>query len=371
MYYFLFIYTIVLCLIFYKYGVGQMNTKTNITIVLSSTRIKINRNKLIIWIILIALPFIYLSTQRDFSIGTDTSGTYQLIYYNGYAKNGWNVPLYEFLYIYYVKLMYAINKEYRFLLFATSAIICIGFITYFLKKANKLNVVVALCSFIALVFCFSLNGQRQALAMTMSLVFLTLLEKRKTFYSIVVLILIFFVHASGLVLAIYYIPYFFKDQFKDKKIIPIAFIIAPLLLPLIINLVTRIPIFARYQDNLGSFDLLNVNTKFLIFPLLMLPFIILFWDKLIKLQADNYIHLCGYVFIYSAILMSGYLWYAFRMMYYFVPSEIIIVSQLEKCCNKRQKILINSYILISLLLYFVFVYVMRDTDSIYPYRFGI
>lgn len=371
MYYFLFIYTIVLGLIFYKYGVGQISTKRSITIVLSNTRIKINRNKLIIWIILIALPFIYLSTQRDFSIGTDTSGTYQLIYYNGYCKNQWEVPLYESLYIYYVKLMYAINNEYRFLLFSTSAIICIGFITFFLKKSKELNVVIALCAFIPLVFCFSLNGQRQALAMTMSLVFFRLLEKRKPLHSFIALILIVFVHASGLVLIIYYIPYFFKDKFQSRKIIPIAFFAAPILLPLIFYIITRVPFFARYQDNLGAFNIENINTKYLLVPLLMLPVILIYWNKLIKLQTDNFIHLCGYVFIFSAILMSGYLWYAFRIMYYFVPSEIIIISQLGKCCKNNQKVYINAYILISLLIYFIFVYVMRDTDSIYPYRFGI
>ena len=186
----------------------------------------------------------------------------------------------------------------------------------------------------------------------------------------VVLILIVFVHITGLILGIYYIPYFFKDRKNAYKTIPALFFVAPALLPMIIYLVSRISVFSRFQSYINAFSLQILNTKFFVFPLLMLPLILLYWNKLIRLREDNFLHMGGYIFTFSAILLSGYLWYAFRIMYFFVPSEIIIISQLEKCCKKKHKLIINTYVILAMLGYFVFVYVMHDTDSIYPYMFA-
>lgn len=369
MYYLLFIYVIVFSYIFYKFYMKQTNRGKG-TLIISFKKRKYKCDiKLALWIIVASIPFIYISTMRDYSIGTDTNGTYSMIYYYGYAVNKWKVPLYESIYIYFVKLMYAINNEYRFLLFVTSTIICIGFFTYFIKKGKYLNLTVALCGFIALIFGFSLNGQRQVLAMTLSLVFLMFLEKRKPIHSLVVLTLIIFIHVTGVVLSIYYIPYFFKEKKKAQKVIPILFFVAPVLLPTIIYLVSKISYFSRFQRYISAFSIESVNIKYFMFPLLVLPLIFLNWNKLIGLQEDNFMHMCGYIFIFSAILFSGYLWYAFRLMYYFVPSEIILASQIEKCYRNKKRVLINSYIILALVVYFIFVYVMHDTDSIYPFIF--
>ena len=368
MYYFLFVYSIVFALIFHNHYVRQLKTVNNLPIPTTTTRKRTRKQRgLMLWCLILAFPFIYLSTLRDYSIGTDTNGTYKLIYYTGYAVHKWKVPLYESLYIYFVKLMYAVNSDYRFLLFATSAVISIGFIAYFLKRAKELNTSVCLCGFIVLIFCFSLNGQRQVLAMTMALLFFDYLESKRPFYALIVLILIAFVHVTGLVLGIYFIPYFFKDRKNAQKIIPALFFVAPVLLPLIIYFVSRISIFSRFQRYINAFDIQSINTKYFVFPLLMLPLIMLYWDKLIRLRENNFLHMCGYIFTFSAILLSGYLWYAFRILYYFAPSEIIIISQLEKCCKKKHKLIINAYIALSLIVYFIFVYVMHDTDEIYPY----
>ena len=370
MYYLLFMFTLVFSFVFGRCHISFASSKKRLNIASVRDRKTKTRKDLLLWIILGALPFIYLAAQRDFSIGTDTSGTYQIIYYYGYAQNNWHVPLYESVYIYFVKLVYLINSEYRFLLFLTSAIISIGFISYFLKREKEFNTSIALSGFLVLIYCFSLNGQRQGLAMVLSLLFFIFLENNKPLRAFAILIIIAFVHITGLVLIIYYIPYFFKNLKHAQRIIPAIFFFGPLLLPAVIYIVTRVSLFSKFQSFINAFSIQTINTKYFVFPVLMLPLIVFYWNKLTKLRKSNFMHMCGYVSIFSAILLSGYLWYAFRIMYYFIPSEIIIVSQLDKCCHKRQKILVNTYILASLLIYFVFVYVMHDTDSIYPYMFG-
>lgn len=86
----------------------------------------------------------------------------------------------------------------------------------------------------------------------------------------------------------------------------------------------------------------------------------------------NYIHLCGTVCIYAAILLSGYLWYAFRIMYFFFPSEIILLAQVEKCfSDKYSKWFANGYIVLAGIASFFLIYVIYGTDSVVPYLIGI
>ena len=340
----------------------------NKTVTLKYSNIKVGISLDFIWIILLSLPFIFLATYRDLSIGTDTNGVYRYIYYEGYAVDDWKSTIYEGLYLSFVKFLYWIKQDYRFLLFATSCIVCIGFIAFFLEKRNKLNPTMTITCFFVWIYCFSLNGQRQALALTLCLLVLICLEKRKPILAGIFIIIAAFVHISSLVMFIYYIPYLFGNNVKIRDKIPYLFFLGPVGLPIIISIVKHLPFFSRLAGYVANFSLNGVSTKFLLFPLLMAPLVGIYWNKFVELDNFNYMHLCGYIFIFSAVLLSGYATYAFRMMYYFVPSEIIILGQLDKCCkNKTNKIMVNTYILLGLIVSFFVVYVFHDTDSIYPY----
>lgn len=344
------------------------NTKT-VTIRFTHSKIRISLD--FIWVILISLPFILLGSYRDLSIGSDTNGVYRFIYYEGYAVNDWKATFYECLYIYLVKFLYWIKKDYRFLLLVTNCIICVGFIDFFIKKRKVINLSIAITSFFVLMYCFSLNGQRQALAVTFCLLAVICLEKRKPISAGIFIIIAAFIHITSLVMLIYYIPYIWGKNKNVRDKIPYLFFLGPVVLPIIISLVTHLPFFSKFAGSVQNFSLSGVNTKFLLFPLLIFPLIVAYWNRLVELDNSNYLHLCGYIFIFTTVFLSGYLWYAFRMMYYFVPSEIIILGQLDKCCkNKKDKIMVNTYIILALIVSFIVVYVFHDTDSIYPYILG-
>ena len=363
MYYFLlFIYILVVTLILMK--IAYKSKK----MMLRFSHIKISVSFDFIWVILLSLPFIYLATYRDLSIGTDTSGVYRGIYYQGYAVNKWKAGAYEGLYILFVRLSYWLKQDYRFLLLVTSGIICVSFSVFILKKRRKINPTIALACFFVWIYCFSLNLQRQALAVTVCLLVLLCLEKKRPVIAGVLIIVASFIHITSLIMFIYFIPYIWGKNEKLRGKLPYLFFFGPVALPIVISLVMHISLFSKFSGYVEQFSFGNVNSKFLLFPLLMLPLVLMYWNKLIVFDEANYLHLCGYICTFSAVFFSGYLWYAFRMMYYFIPSEIVILGQLEKCCmNKKNKIFINAYIILALIVSFLLVYVFNDTDSIYPY----
>lgn len=138
------------------------------------------------------------------------------------------------------------------------------------------------------------------------------------------------------------------------------------------SFIIKIPLLTKFITEVSSFNISSINSKFFLFPLLVAPLVLVYRKQLICMKSSNYIHLCGYIFIFTAVLFSGYIWYAFRILYFFVPSEIIIVAQLGKCAKSiKQRNFINIYITFALLVTFVCVYVYHDTDMIYPYRFMV
>ena len=144
-----------------------------------------------------------------------------------------------------------------------------------------------------------------------------------------------------------------RDRFIFDKLINLAFL-------------------SKFREYVQSFSFGNINLKFFLFQLAILPLLVICWSKLVKLNRMNYIHLCGTVCIYAAILLSGYLWYAFRIMYFFFPSEIILLAQVEKCfSDKYSKWFANGYIVLAGIASFFLIYVIYGTDSVVPYLIGI
>jgi hypothetical protein len=323
-----------------------------------------------IWILLLSLPFIYLSTYRDLSIGTDTDGVYYHTYFLGYAASGWKTPIREGLYIIFLRIVYWLKADYRFLLLVTSSIICLGFIAFFVARRRAINPMISIVCFMVIMFPFSMNAQRQVLAITLWLLAMVCLENEKPVVAGIIIVVAAFFHLTALILFIYYIPYLLGKKERLKKKIPYIFFLAPLALPVMLNLAIHLPFSSKYARYAVNFSLSGISTKFFLFPLLMLPLILVYWNRLIEINSSNYLHLCGYIFIFSTVFLSGYYIFAFRVMYYFIPSEIVLVGQLEKCCRKGEKAILNSYIIVALIVTFLVVYVFHDTDSIYPYVLG-
>lgn len=317
--------------------------------------------------ILILTPMAYMAANRSYLIGSDTAGVYRLIYYEGYAVKNWKSTFYEGIFIQYVKALYRFFHDFDALLLFSFILIGVVFVPYFLKRRNKINICISLLIFFVWIFCPYLNVLRQILAVAISFWGLNFLEKRKIKSAVVVWIVASFIHVTSIVMFLYLVPYFFRDSVNRKKI-PLIFALSPIAIFFALNIVVKLPLFSKFSNKVGAFVLENINTKFFLLPLLVLPLVIIYWKKILVLDEFNYIHICGYILIFSSVLLSGYLWYAFRMMYYFIPSMIIIVGQIGNCCsNRRQKYIVDLYLIMSIIISFVLVYVLNNTDGIYPF----
>lgn len=324
-----------------------------------------------VWVILYCIPFVFLFVNRSYEVGTDTRNIYYDIYYGGYAVSRWKAPVYEGLFIQYIRALYAIVPQFQFFLLITSIIICGVFIYYFVRQRNHINVLVTILIFLVWIYAPSLNIMRQLLAVTVCFIGLLQLEKKNVGIAAGIFVVATFIHITSIVMFVYFVPYYLGKRQKWRKKIPLMFLLTPVAMLFFLEIIIRISIFSKFSGSIHSFIFANVNQKFFLFPLLMMPLFILFWDKLIKMSEFNYIHLCGSILIFSAVLLSGYLWYAFRMIYFFVPSEAIILGQIGDCCkNKTQKVLVNLYMIVCIVLMFYVLYVYFGTDKIYPFIFN-
>ena len=365
MYFFLMSYIIVIAFIMNKVSTNGKTFK----IMFSGFQVSFKGG--IFWMILLSAPFVYVATVRDLSVGTDTASIYRNIYYSGYAVNNWRSSIYEGLFIQYVKMLYRIYPDFLFLLAVSASIITVIFMSYFIAHRREINVSIAMLIFFAWLFCPGLNALRQILAVSIAFIGLTLLEKRKPVWAAILFVVVCFVHVTTIVMFVYFIPYFFGQNKKWREKIPMLFFLGPVAMILFLTTLVKIPIFTKFSDYVGQFSFATINVKYYIFPLLMLPLVLVSWNALVKIKESNYIHLCGYIFIFTAVFMSGFLWYAFRIMFFFMPSMAILLGQLDKCyTGKFQRRLVNVYIVVALVMAFVFVYIFRDTDGIYPYVFA-
>lgn len=360
-YFFVIIYIIILSL-----WINKVEAKKKI-IKFKGTKKKIVLSTDFCFLLLVLAPMAYMAVNRSYLVGSDTAGVYKLIYYEGYAVNNWKSTVYEGGFIQYVKILYRIFHEFDALLLISFLLIAIAFVPFLLKKRKKISICISLLIFFTWIFCPYLNVLRQILAVAISFCGLNYLEKGKIKKAIVIWIIAIFVHVTAIAMFLYLIPYFYRNSVNKNKI-PLIFLLSPLALLFVSNVIVKIPIFSKFASKIAVFGLENLNTKFFFLPVLVLPFIVIYWKKLLLLDEFNYMHLCGYLLIFLSVLLSGFLWYAFRMMYYFVPSMMIIVGQLGNCCSDRkQKYIVNSYLIIAIIISFILVYVLNNTDGIYPF----
>lgn len=322
--------------------------------------------------LLTAVPLIVFFVIRDLRVGTDTIGIYRNIYFNGYGLDGWNPHIYEGLFKYLIILSAKIIPSFRFFLLIVACIVCLSFSFYFVKQRENMNAAIAFLLFFIWLYLPCYNIMRQILAITVCFYGTILLEKEHPIWATVCYIAACFVHITAAVTMVYIVLYLFRKNANARKFLPMLLLLLPIIVMFIFDKLITLSFFSKFQEYVQSFSLENINLKFFIFQLAILPLLVICWSKLVKLSKMNYIHLCGTICIYTAILLSGYLWYAFRIMYFFFPSEIIILAQVGKCfSDKYSKWFANIYIILISIASFFLIYVVYETDGIVPYIIGV
>lgn len=318
-------------------------------------------------VLIIISPLVYVAMNRSMDVGSDTFNVYYRIYYLGYTIFHWHTSWYEFLFVDLLKICNFIVPNFQFALGTIASIISVIYVYYFIKNKINLNIMLALLGFFIWIWIPSLNISRQILAVSILFLGIEFLKKDKINIFVVFWLISIFIHISAIIGGIYLILYYCKEL--DSKKIPIMFSLGSVIGLLLVNLIIKIPIFSKFQTQLGSFTISNINFKFFLLPLMILPFIVLNWDKISK-EKYGYILLTSYLLIFPSILLSGYMWFAFRIMYFFIPSEIILIARIGKYYESSiSRALVNLILIILLIGSFYLYYVVWHVDGVVPYQF--
>lgn len=326
--------------------------------------------KAYLFTIIAIIPLVYAFASRSLMVGTDTYSIYYQIYYMGYVINHWSSTLYEGLFIWIFKVLGQLGQSFSFILLTLSLFICFVFINYFFKNNKKYNTIISVLMFFIWIYAPSINILRQILAVTVSFLAIIFLEQRRYIVGIILLIASMFIHMTAVIMIVYLLYFLCKENNELTKKLPIFSLIISLFLLMAFNLVIKIPFLSKFAASVNDFSFSTVNYKFFLFPLLVLPLIIINWKKIMNLDSFNYLHLCGYLLIFPAILSSGYFVFSFRLMYFFIPSEIIIVSQIGKCYTGGRKILVDLYLIVVTICTFYLIYYVLKVDGITPFSFS-
>ena len=145
----------------------------------------------------------------------------------------------------------------------------------------------------------------------------------------------------------------------------IAAIIAVFLLePLVYERMIGISMFSQYGYYASSGGVTKYSV-FLIYKLPIFAIILCFWKKL-KLENINYLYFISVICQVLAILLSYKTEWGFRLMYYFIPAEILLISRVPKAIRGNERI-VKWGICLYYLVYFVILTFFRGVDGIYPY----
>lgn len=365
-YYYLLAYLIVISMVFnnFKKSISILKFKLGKTV----RNWKIDGK--LLYVLLVSAPLVLLFVNRSLMVGSDTYNTYYLTYFLGYVVYNWPVGIYESLFIRLFKFCNMISyNDFYFILLIVSLIICIIFSFYFYAKRKSLNLVISMTIFYVWLYAPSLNIMRQILAVAICFLGLIFITKEKPMVASIMFICASFIHITSIVCFVFMIFYLYKDaNLSIKYKFPIYCFIFSLALMLGMGLIIQLPFLFKFRNSLGSFELANINFKFFIYPLLTLVPVIPKWKTIIKASKFNFMFLSGFLLIITSCITSGFIWYMFRIMYFFVPSQILILSQVGRLYkDKGSRFIVNTYIVLVTIIIFGLVYIVWGVDGIYPY----
>lgn len=351
--------------IFVAYKYQKLSTKLNKKKIFSHTNS-------IFWIGLIVIPPILLATKR-YGIGTDYF-TYETIY-NTYSYSNFIIFKklaieYGFYLINYVAAR--IFNDFYGVLLISSFITMIFIFAALNKFKSQLSLPFAFLVFYLLLFPPMLNTIRQLIAVSIIMYAYNYITEREIFKYIFWVIVASLFHYTALIC----IPFYFlgsriKSELSIVKRITYYFmlVVTIITLPIILDVVLNIEYLKHYLNvyDLGS-DAKIMNQIVLRLPILI-PLMI-FANKLIKTDRKyEFYYLLFFLELLFIFVGSYYIW-GVRLTYYAIPSQIILVPAIVRNIkDKKSKLIACFYFIIWYIVYFIYVFLVKGNDGIFPYQF--
>lgn len=231
--------------------------------------------------------------------------------------------------------------------------------------SRSINFGLVIFIYLTLYFAPSLNIVEQIMSVSIVLRGLKFIfERRFVSYSIVIGIAMLF-HISAIVCILFYF-FYFKIRIRVKASIFIAiFIVIALLFDRILLAISNIPLFYKYTRYANEIDF----TFRLGYYVLRLPIIslLVISYKRIFISPDTRFYFLIYLFELLSILLGFYSHWAFRIMYYCMISEVILVPRILLSYKRKNRVLVMTGMIVYYMFYFYYVHFLSGHDGIFPY----
>lgn len=324
---------------------------------------------------------IFFAAFRAYSVGTDAAN-----YSSYYLRIGTSDDIFSIItsapvYSIYNKLLYMIFPYRQAILISNSIIILVG-IAYFIYNYSEDVCFSTILYIVSYSYCFSFNGMRQCIAMSMVLVALCWSEKKYKFRSIILLLLAIGIHNTA-IFGLLSIPFVRKRMdAKTTRYIFVGSIIGMIILKygydFIINLFINIfPRYAMYINRVtysayAESQGRNIIVTLFYFAFVILVFILQRWQfKGFEITAEkrNEINKLLIPCIFSTV--SGIIWAdnftLGRIREYYTIFFICMIPNLSTVF-RRYKIIYKVAVVLVLLIPF-YIQLRENKSDVIPYIF--
>ena len=337
--------------------------------------------RLIVPELIFMILYVSIFAARNYMVGTDTEGYYRM--YNYITRNNllvYNVSVYGLEYAY--ELLYSLVVNIANIVFNSfqgflglMAFIQLVFFQSFCRNSTKeyeIKLYDIMFLFFMLLFSPSFNIMRQTVAVCIVFFGLKFLYKRNIkFYCICVIAASLF-HVSAVFTIIFYFLYDTEGTYSQLKeaLIVIGCLLSPLLYSWMMTFISALPFMQKYSSLYTLSDITTGHAKFAVLNILLripiLVLLLLYHKPLIELNKKNRFLFVLYIFEISCFLLSFWYHWTFRMAYYGMCADFILIPQIFKINNKNNSIM-RPLIVLYFIVFFFLTTVQRKYDRIIPY----
>ncbi len=347
-----------------------------------------NRVAVVVWSVLSIAVTVVLAGLRDYSIGIDVENYKNFNIYWVQASRSTSVADYlhfymqhdsEYLFALYMGILAQYTRSYRLFLFLNHLIIVSGVYIGAWRQRKYVNPAMVMLLFYLLFYHHSLNIMRQYMAMAIIFAALADVQQKKYLRYVIVVAIATFIHTSAIIalapMMVYILlkPNVLTRASKKKK--------TTLIFLMLVGFAVVVPlceILMRLGFMGGSLEYyLNGEEKG--FPIIVTAFLIVefigiyVFRKQFRLRtphADFYL-MCSIAYIVLQQL-GGFINYGKRIAAYFSFINLLTIAALGGCVKKNDnKVVVNGAIIALALLYWWYMYVLRNASETYPYLLGI
>ncbi len=331
--------------------------------------LSIRSRQLFKWLLMILIPV--TAAALRYGIGTDYHSYYVL--YNRISQS--NISGFasitqstEFVSNMLYKLAYWVFGDFQGWLFLTSLItILIGFIAIYNYK-DTANVFLMAFSFLILLYAPSFNIVRQIMAVSVVFLGLPNIPKRKPLQYFLIVFVAVLLHTSAIFAAFFYFLNVKESKYAwiKQTIMFAACAAIPTVFATAFDFFTSFSAFQTYGSIYSSqYGLLHVSD--ILFRLPIAFVILIFRGKLEEKDKDSRFYELLFFMEFVSLLLTGYNKWLYRMMYFCIPGEVVLVSRIPKCFSKNSRGFVIAGIIIYYMVFFYINNYYRGFDQIFPY----